>query len=85
MLPTACSVMTEVKTILQAAERGDRKTLQGVIAEHKVGVVDEDGNTALMYAAASGREDILRLLLDKDVRNSPELRTSYLTCPVCSV
>lgn len=68
MVIAALMEPSEVKTILQAAERGDKKTLQGYIAEGKVGVVDEDGNTPLMAAAASGREEILRMLLDKDVR-----------------
>lgn len=53
--------------ILQTAEGGDKKALQQVIAEGKVCVVDEDGNTPLMYAATSGREEILRMLLDKGV------------------
>lgn len=56
-----------MKEILQAAERGDKKTLQKVVAEGCVGVVDENGNTPLMAAAASGREEVLRLLLEKDV------------------
>lgn len=58
----------EAKAILQAAGTGDRKTLLGFIAEGKVGVVDEDSNTPLMCAAASGREEILRMLLDAEVR-----------------
>lgn len=53
---------------LRAAEEGDKKALQEVIMEGKVGVVDvvdEDGNTPLMYAATNGREEVLRLLLDQ--------------------
>ena len=68
-----------MRSILQAAEAGDKKTLQGYIAEGKVGVVDEDGNTPLMFAAASGREEIMRMLLDKDV----SIITSV--CVLCSL
>lgn len=50
---------------LRAAEEGDKKALQEVILEGKVGVADEDGNTPLMYAATNGREEIMRLLLDQ--------------------
>ena len=56
-----------MKAILRAAEAGDKKTLQKVIAEGKVCVVDDDSNTPLMYAATSGREETLHMLLDKTV------------------
>ena len=59
---------SSVKGVLQAAHRGDRKAVDVIIAEGRVGVADEDGNTPLMYAAASGREDVIRLLLEKVVR-----------------
>lgn len=70
--------LSEVTAIIQAAERGDKKTLQGFIAEGKVGVVDEDGNTPLMYAAGSGREEVLRMLLDKEVRYDVTSIEDYL-------
>ena len=56
-----------VRQVLAAAQQGDKKFLQEVISKGKVGVVDEDETTPLMYAAASGREEILRMLLDKEV------------------
>jgi len=64
---------SDVRRVLQAAERGDKKVLQKFLSEQErnVGVVDEDGNTPLMVAAASGREEVLRLLLDQEVRYIP--------------
>lgn len=56
-----------VRQVLAAVQQGDKKTLQEVIAKGKVGVVDEEETTPLMYAAASGREEVLRILLDKEV------------------
>ena len=56
-----------VRKVLQASQQGDKKTLKEVIAEGKVGVVDEEWNTPLMCAAASGREEVLRMILDKEV------------------
>lgn len=58
---------TLVREVLAAAQQGDKKVLQEVIAKGKVGVVDEEATTPLMYAAASGREEVLRILLDKEV------------------
>ena len=57
-----------VKEIMAAAQLGNKKAMQEFIAKGKVGVVDEEGTTPLMYAAASGREEILRLLLEREVR-----------------
>ncbi len=54
--------------MLLAAQRGDKKAVQAIIAEGRVDEIDEDGNTPLMYAAASGREEVIRLLLEKEVR-----------------
>lgn len=59
---------SSVKRVLEAAKHGDKKTLQEVLAQKEIGVADEEGNTALMFAAANGQEEILRLLLDKEVR-----------------
>ena len=58
-----------MKAILQAAaDGGTSGVLKQVIDEGKVGVVDDDGSTPLMYAAASGREEVMRKLLGKEVR-----------------
>lgn len=60
---------SKVKAILQAAAEGVTSgILKQVIEEGKVGVVDDDGNTPLMYAAASGREEVMRKLIGKEVR-----------------
>ena len=56
-----------VRKILRAAEEGDKRTLQEAIRKGEVGVADEEGSTPLMCAAASGREEVLRMLLDKEV------------------
>ena len=58
-----------MRGILAAAQQGDKMVLQDAIAKKNVGVVDEEATTPLMYAAASGREEILRLLLEKEVHN----------------
>ena len=58
-----------MRQVLAAAQLGEKKFIQEVIAKGKVGVVDEDETTPLMYAAASGREEVLRMLLDKEVEN----------------
>ena len=59
---------SEGRGVLLAAQRGDKKAVQVIVAEGRADVADEDGNTPLMYAAASGREEVMRLLLDKQVR-----------------
>jgi ankyrin repeat protein len=59
---------SRVKAVLQAAAgEGARKVLQQVISEGKVGVVDDDSNTPLMYAAASGQVEAIRMLVDSEV------------------
>ncbi len=55
--------------VLRCAEQGNKLTLERLIEEGKVGVVDDEENTPLMYAAASGREEILRMFLDEKVSN----------------
>ena len=56
-----------IKNILSAAEQGHKKALKDYISRRVVNVVDEEGSTPLIYAAANGREDIVRLLLDEEV------------------
>ena len=53
--------------ILLAAEQGDRKSMQAFITERQVNVVNEEGSTPLMVAAANGRDEIIRLLLELEV------------------
>lgn len=58
-----------VKDILSDAEQGHRKNIEAYISRGVVNVLDEEGSTTLMYAAANGREEIVRLLLDREVSN----------------
>lgn len=60
--------MDHMHAVLSAAERGDKKAMESYISEGKVNVSDEEGSTPLMYAAANGKEEIIRMLLDPDVR-----------------
>lgn len=53
--------------VLSAAERGDKKAIESYISEGKANVCDEEGSTPLMYAAANGKEEIIRMLLDPEV------------------
>jgi ankyrin repeat protein len=53
--------------ILSAAKQGDRKSVQGYITDRQVNIVDEEGCTPLMVAAANGRDEIIRLLLEQEV------------------
>ena len=54
--------------ILLAAEQGDRKSMAVFITSGQVDVVDEEGCTPLMVAAANGRDEIIRQLLEQEVR-----------------
>ena len=51
-----------------AAEQGDRKSMAIFITNREVNVVDEEGCTPLMVAAANGRDEIIRQLLEQEVR-----------------
>ena len=53
--------------VLLAAEQGDRKSMQTFITDRQVNVVNEEGCTPLMVAAANGRDEIIRLLLEQEV------------------
>lgn len=59
--------MASSSCVLSAAKQGDRKSIQGYITERQVNVVDEEGCTPLMVAAANGRDEIIRLLLEQEV------------------
>ena len=41
--------------------------MQAFITERQVNVVNEEGSTPLMVAAANGRDEIIRLLLEQEV------------------
>ena len=56
-----------IQSVLSAAERGDKKAMENCISEGKANVCDEEGSTPLMYAAANGKEEIIRMLLDPEV------------------
>ncbi|XP_064398567.1 ankyrin repeat and SAM domain-containing protein 6-like [Halichondria panicea] len=70
------------KSILSAAEQGLKSELQSYISRGVVSVVDEEGSTPLIYAAANGREEIVRLLLDKKTiaSNKLEYNTDVKYC-----
>ena len=53
--------------ILLAAEQGDRKSMAVFITNKQVNVADEEGSTPLLVAAANGRDEIIRLLLEVEV------------------
>ena len=54
--------------VLLAAEQGDRKSMAVFITSGQVNVIDEEGCTPLMVAAANGRDEIIRQLLEQEVR-----------------
>ena len=53
--------------VLLAAEQGNREAMTTYITNKQVNVVDEEGSTPLMVAAANGRDEIIRLLLEQEV------------------
>ena len=59
--------MASSSSVLSAAKQGDRKSIQGYITERQINVVNEEGCTPLMVAAANGRDEIIRLLLEQEV------------------
>ncbi len=67
------------KSVLCATEQGYKAELRDYISRGVVGVVDEEGSTPLMYAAANGREEVVRLLLDEKVGMVTPHIPSHLT------
>src|SRR5438105_4623887 len=53
----------EVTELMIAASRGDYPTAERLVNACDVNARDQFGNTALIYAAAGGHADVLRLLL----------------------
>ncbi len=74
-----------MREVLTAAQQGNKKVLQEAIAKGKVGVVDEEATTPLMYAAASGREEILRVILEKEVRRDLFGKNSHVLNYIISI
>lgn len=70
------------KSVLSAAEQGHKTDLRDYISRCVVGVVDEEGSTPLMYAAANGREEVVRLLLDDKVLSYVSYKT-IIWAPLC--
>jgi len=57
-------VMEHVQRVLSVVESGSEEALRGLLREGgKVDVCDEEGSSSLLYAAAHGWEDIVRMLL----------------------
>lgn len=51
--------------VLSVVEQGSEHALREVIRKGgRVDVSDEEGSSSLLYAAAHGREDIVRILLE---------------------
>ena len=68
---THCHISFKMAShVLLAAEQGDRKSMQAFITDRQVNVVNEEGCTPLMVAAANGRDEIIRLLLEQEVSNN---------------
>lgn len=66
--PIHCHLSFKMESrVLLAAEQGDRKSMQAFITDRQVDVVNEEGCTPLMVAAANGRDEIIRLLLEQEV------------------
>ena len=56
--------MEHVQEVLSVVESGSEQALRGVLREGgRVDVCDEEGSSSLLYAAAHGWEDIVRMLL----------------------
>ena len=52
--------MEPAHVVLSLAERGEEKALSELlVAGRRTDVVDEEGSTPLMYAAANGREGVV--------------------------
>ena len=57
--------MDNVREILSAAETGNISKIKECISSGNINVVDEEGSTPLIYAAANGAEKVVRLLLQE--------------------
>lgn len=65
---THCHISFKMASrVLLAAEQGDRKSMQAFITDKEVNIVNEEGCTPLMVAAANGRDEIIRQLLEQEV------------------
>lgn len=68
--------MDPVQTVLAVAEQGNEQAMAVFLEQGKANVCDEEGFTPLMTAAASGKENTVRMLLQ--VRDtSPLLDTLW--------
>lgn len=67
--------MDHVKAVLSAAEQGNQQAMCSFLEKGTADVCDEEGSTPLMYAAANGREAIIRLLLQNHV--NPNAQNAY--------
>ena len=59
--------MDHVREVLDAAQNGDLEAIRQYIAAKSINVVDEEGSTPLMYAAANDKENVVRVLLGSGV------------------
>ena len=67
--------MDHVKAVLSAAEQGNQQAIRAFLKDGTADVCDDEGSTPLMYAAANGREMIIRQLLQE--RGEPDAQNAY--------
>lgn len=58
--------MTELKSLIEAARRGDAEQVRTILQDRSelINKKDDEGATALHYAAFGGHRDIVRLLVE---------------------
>ncbi|MBS1259437.1 MAG: hypothetical protein MAG551_02507 [Candidatus Scalindua arabica] len=67
ILVSGCVMDSKVVRLKYAAINGDTDTVKSVLAEGgdvNINIKDENGNTALMHAAAGSKVDIAKILID---------------------
>lgn len=55
--------MDHVIEVLAAAEQGDVSAMSSFLEQGRDDVCDDEGTSPLMYAAANGKDSVLRVLL----------------------
>eukprot|EP00731_Ephydatia_muelleri_P026241 Em0018g341a len=68
--------MDHVKAVLSAAEQGNQQAISSFLEDGTADVYDEEGSTPLMYAAANGKETVIRLLL-REEHATPNAQNAY--------
>ena len=76
------SNMEPAHVVLSLAERGEEKALSELLLAGRTDVVDEEGSTPLMYAAANGRESVVLKLAS--VREHVHVASKCIRPSVCT-